>query len=187
MIILGIHDGHDASASLMIDGKIISANQEERFSKLKGDYGLPFHAIKSCLKQAGITIEMVDEIAVASHKINPVLSYIKRNANFSVSDWVMEQEMFWYKNFYLKKKKINYYKIFKNKFKQTDKYYKFKNLLSLYDDKNLVSKFKNIRHECISKILNFPKEKINFYTHEFCHIYYSYYNHVQTLEQFLLL
>ena len=41
MIVLGIHDGHDASASLMINGKIVAANQEERFSKLKGDYGLP--------------------------------------------------------------------------------------------------------------------------------------------------
>lgn len=175
MIILGIHDGHDASASLMINGKIVVANQEERFSKLKGDYGLPYNAIQSCLKQADIKIDNVDEIAVASHKLNPVLSYIKRNANFSVSDWVTEQESFWYQKFYLKKKKINYYKIFKNKFRNTDKYYNFKNLLDFYSDDNLISKFKEIRHECISKILNFPKKKIFFYTHEMCHIYYSYY------------
>ena len=81
MIILGIHDGHDASASLMINGKIVVANQEERFSKLKGDYGLPYNAIQSCLRQADIKIDNVDEIAIASHKLNPVLTYIKINLN----------------------------------------------------------------------------------------------------------
>ena len=105
MIILGIHDGHDASASLMINGKVVAANQEERFSKLKGDYGLPFKAIKCCLKQGGVSLTNIDEIAVASHKLNPVLLYIKRNANFTVNDWVKEQEDYWYKVFYLKKKK----------------------------------------------------------------------------------
>ncbi|WP_072090891.1 carbamoyltransferase C-terminal domain-containing protein [Candidatus Pelagibacter communis] len=175
MIILGIHDGHDASASLMIKGKIVAANQEERFSRLKGDYGLPLKAIRCCLKQGNISINDVDEIAVASHTLNPVLLYIKRNANFTVSDWVKEQEEYWYKVFYLKKKKINYYKIFKNRFKKLDKYYDFKNLLTLYNDRDLIKKFKEIRLECISKNLNFPKNKIRFYTHEFCHIYYSYY------------
>ena len=175
MIVLGIHDGHDASASLMINGKIVAANQEERFSKLKGDYGLPIKAIKCCLKQGNVSLAKIDEIAVASHTLNPVLLYIKRNANFSVNDWVKEQEDYWYKVFYLKKKKINYYKIFKNSFKKLDKYYDFKNLLTLYNDKDLIKKFKEIRLDCISKNLNFPKSKIKFYTHEFCHIYYSYY------------
>ena len=45
MKIIGIHDGHDASVALMVDGKIIFAAQEERFSRLKGDYGFPQ---KSC-------------------------------------------------------------------------------------------------------------------------------------------
>ena len=35
MIILGIHDGHDSSVALMINGKIVYAAQEERFSRLK--------------------------------------------------------------------------------------------------------------------------------------------------------
>ena len=88
--------------------------------------------------------------------------YIKRNANFSVNDWVKEQEDYWYKVFYLKKK-INYYKIFKNSFKKLDKYYDFKNLLTLYNDKDLIKKFKEIRLDCISKNLNFPKsKKLNF-------------------------
>ena len=83
MIVLGIHDGHDASASLMINGKIVAANQEERFSKLKGDYGLPIKAIKCCLKQGNVSLAKIDEIAVASHTLNPVLLYIKGMQIFS--------------------------------------------------------------------------------------------------------
>ena len=41
MIILGIQEAHDASCCVMKDGKIIAAAQQERFSGLKGDYGLP--------------------------------------------------------------------------------------------------------------------------------------------------
>jgi len=63
MIILGIHDGHDASAALMRDGEIIAAAQEERFSGLKGDYGYPKEAIAYCLKEAGIDSEKLDYVA----------------------------------------------------------------------------------------------------------------------------
>ena len=39
----------------------------------------------------------------------------------------------------------------------------FKNLLTLYNDKDLIKKFKEIRLDCISKNLNFPKsKKLNF-------------------------
>ena len=48
--VLGIHDGHDSSCCLTINGKLIYAAQEERFSKIKNDYGFPKHAISSLLK-----------------------------------------------------------------------------------------------------------------------------------------
>ena len=54
MIILGINEGHEASAALKIDGKIVSANQEERFRKLKCYYGTPLKAIKECLKSSKV-------------------------------------------------------------------------------------------------------------------------------------
>ena len=90
-IILGIHDAHDASAAIMVGGKIIAAVQEERFSRLKGDYGYPTKAIEYCLQEVGIQGSDIDEVVLASHSWNPVLTKIKRNANFSVADCVMEQ------------------------------------------------------------------------------------------------
>ena len=48
-VILGIHEAHDASTALMVDGKIVAAAQKERFTGLKCDYGYPEQAINFCL------------------------------------------------------------------------------------------------------------------------------------------
>ena len=53
---------HDSAACLVRSGKIIAAVQEERFSRKKHDPRFPINAIKSCLKEAGITIEDVDHV-----------------------------------------------------------------------------------------------------------------------------
>lgn len=45
---------HDAAAVLLRDGQIVAAAEEERFSRIKHDYGFPKLAIKYCLEQARI-------------------------------------------------------------------------------------------------------------------------------------
>jgi carbamoyltransferase len=45
---------HDSAAALVVDGEIVAAAQEERFTRIKHDHGFPTHAIASCLEQAGI-------------------------------------------------------------------------------------------------------------------------------------
>ena len=50
MIILGINAYHaDSSASLLIDGKIVCATEEERFTRIKHWAGLPIQSIEFCL------------------------------------------------------------------------------------------------------------------------------------------
>ena len=46
---------HDSAASLLGDGEILAAAQEERFTRKKGDASFPKHAIEFCLSRAGIT------------------------------------------------------------------------------------------------------------------------------------
>jgi carbamoyltransferase len=46
---------HDAAAALLEDGSLIAAAEEERFSRIKHDFGFPEHAIRFCLARAGIT------------------------------------------------------------------------------------------------------------------------------------
>lgn len=49
MIVLGINEAHNASAALAVDGEIIAAAQEERFTRQKNHFGVPYQAIKFCL------------------------------------------------------------------------------------------------------------------------------------------
>lgn len=53
---------HDSAACLVVDGKIIAAAQEERFSRKKHDHRFPVHAVQYCLDEARITIDDVDSV-----------------------------------------------------------------------------------------------------------------------------
>ena len=64
MKILGISAFfHDAAASILIDGEIIAAAQEERFTRKKHDPAYPSNAIEFCLKYAGIKPSDLDYVA----------------------------------------------------------------------------------------------------------------------------
>ena len=54
---------HDSAAALIVDGKIIAAAQEERFSRKKHDSGYPFHAVEFVLKEANLSLNKVNHIA----------------------------------------------------------------------------------------------------------------------------
>ena len=53
---------HDAAAVLLRDGQVVAAAEEERFSRIKHDYGFPKLAIKFCLEQAGIQGQDLDYV-----------------------------------------------------------------------------------------------------------------------------
>ncbi len=64
MNILGISAFyHDSAASLVQDGKIIAAAQEERFTRKKHDSSFPDNAVKYCLQAGGITGKDIDIVA----------------------------------------------------------------------------------------------------------------------------
>src|SRR5215472_10398050 len=54
---------HDSAAVLLVDGRIIAAAQEERFSRKKHDAGFPIHAIRYCLDAGGIEARDLDLVA----------------------------------------------------------------------------------------------------------------------------
>jgi len=64
MKILGISSYyHDSAACLIVDGEIVAAAQEERFTRKKHDSGFPCFAVKYCLKEAGIDIKDIDYVS----------------------------------------------------------------------------------------------------------------------------
>ena len=64
MIILGIHDGHNASAALIINGELKCAIAEERLSRVKHNYGFPAKSIDTLLKYCNIKSSEIDYIAM---------------------------------------------------------------------------------------------------------------------------
>ena len=53
---------HDSAASIVVDGKIVAATQEERFTRDKHTPDFPVQSIKYCLEETGLTIDELDAI-----------------------------------------------------------------------------------------------------------------------------
>jgi carbamoyltransferase len=63
MIQLGISAFyHDSAACLVVDGKVIAAAEEERFTGIKHDSSFPFNAINWCLRYTRTTLKAVDQV-----------------------------------------------------------------------------------------------------------------------------
>lgn len=64
MYILGLNIGHNATACLLKDGKIVGCVSEERFSRIKNHHGIPFSSTQFVLEGAGIEIKEVDLVVL---------------------------------------------------------------------------------------------------------------------------
>ncbi len=64
MLTLGLSNMRDAAAALVDNGRIVAAAEEERFVRIKHVTALPIHAIRYCLRTAGICLADVDAVAV---------------------------------------------------------------------------------------------------------------------------
>jgi len=53
---------HDSAAALLVNGRLVAAAQEERFSRLKHDASFPTHAVEYVLSEAGIGLHQVNSI-----------------------------------------------------------------------------------------------------------------------------
>lgn len=64
MIVLGLSAlYHDSACALMVDGKLVGAAQEERFTRRRFDPQMPVRAVRACLRDAGIRIQDIDHVA----------------------------------------------------------------------------------------------------------------------------
>lgn len=54
---------HDSAACLVVDGEIVAAAQEERFTRRKHDHHFPTNAVRYCLSEAGLTVDALDYVS----------------------------------------------------------------------------------------------------------------------------
>ncbi len=89
MYILGINAYHGgASATLIQDGQLLAAVEDERFRRQKYWAGFPSESIKFCLKQAGITAYDLDHVAISrdpsAHLAQKVLFTLRKRPSFAM-------------------------------------------------------------------------------------------------------
>ena len=65
---------HDSAAALVVDGEIVAAAQEERFSRVKHDFRFPSQAIDFCLGEAGLTASSLDAVVFYD---KPILKFAR--------------------------------------------------------------------------------------------------------------
>jgi carbamoyltransferase len=69
MIVLGLIDSKPSTATLLVDGRIVSAISEERLCRKKMANGFPRQAVEHVLANGGVTAADIDQVAVAQHAL----------------------------------------------------------------------------------------------------------------------
>ena len=169
MIILGIHDGHNASAALIVDGKLICAIGEERLSRDKHQYGYPAKAIETVLKFGNISPSDIDRVAMATPTLPPAYFYTQRNSTFSINDYWKEQREYWYPKLF-ENKDPKYLDIFSHKVNKDNFPYDESLIKDEKDHEGMIQA--RLKH--LTETLNISKEIVSVHDHHESHAYYGY-------------
>ena len=93
--ILGInYGGHDTSAYVMINGKLIAACEQERYDYVKHSRNFPLEAIKDCLKIAKLKINDLDIIAVGTNPATIIRERYLKKAIFEKDRRICDFDLF---------------------------------------------------------------------------------------------
>ena len=106
-ILIGINWEQNATAALMINGKIIACVSEERFTRVKNDERYPINAINWIIKEFDINKKDIEAICVISNIWSPGYILTRHYTNFSIKDYIDEQNLIWFKRIYKKKKNFS--------------------------------------------------------------------------------
>lgn len=177
MLILGINDGHCSSACLLSDDKILAWVQEERFTRKKNYIDFPLKSIKYCLEFAGVEGKDLDAVAISTVSFDPNIYRIKRESNFSVEDWIREQEEYWRPRFYENRSADNFYIDLakEEKFAGLTTYYPIEEIDSSLTVSERSKKFGEIRRKYAASVLSIDYEKVKLIDHQTAHAMYAYY------------
>ena len=175
-VYLGICCSHNATASLMVNGEIIIAVMEERFTNVKNFQGYPKQSIDYCIQYAKKKNLKIDVAAFTT--INLPIFHFKYPLNhfFSIEDY----HNFYGKEFYdklLKNKNVDSYfkKISKDKRNKEDLYIDYKKI----KPKNYFNNYaltRKLHTDFLKRQSQGLIDDIQFLDHHTCHAFYSYYS-----------
>jgi carbamoyltransferase len=173
MIIIGIYDDHNCSAALSIDGKIVFAAQEERFTGQKNEVGFPVNVVDHIFSAFNLTADMVDEMAFATiDRSDFVELKYKRDIRFRVKDHWEYMDEYWTPRLAGEPYDKRYVE---NKLKEfaSESFYTFGDDLYDLEGEALKLRVNEIVADDIFKRYGLGKNKIVFYDHHTCHVTYG--------------
>lgn len=178
MIVLGLEQGHNGTACLMKDGSILSILSKERLSRKKNDLGYPKEEIDWCLQNAGIKAKDIDIVAESTINEDMMWLMLKRESDFSISEYVKEQHDY-FKPLLIDKKDIK-----KLKWDYFMKLEKERGIQELNYDRSMLTKRNftdsklsmKIKTKTIVNHLKINPKKIRFVDHHTCHANFAYFS-----------
>ncbi len=179
-VALGLYEVHMASAALSVDGEVVAASHEERFTGLKNDVGFPLHAARFCLEAAGIAPEEVDEVGMVNEAFPPsgiANILFKRPALFEIADWVDENERYWRPRLLEGRDPGSFFEVLGGWDRVAPGHHYALDGLDMDAEAGLVSKaFNECRRRAVADGLGIPADRVRFLPHYLCHHHHAYYS-----------
>jgi len=177
MNVLGIYDDHNASVSLSINGEIVCAVQEERFTKRKNEKGFPANAVKYILNKYNLNNNNIDIVAMSTIERTDINNFkYPIDAVFSINDYIDMMDDYWKPKLSGADYPKDYVKtVFEEKFDNERSFYNIPDSYYELNNDELQQKVTEIIIEDISTFMEIDKAKIKFYDHHTCHAMYGYF------------
>ena len=178
MKILGIYDDHNCCAALMIDGKIVEAINEERFTGLKNDTGFPKNAVDYIFNKYSLSNKNLDLIGFSGTNLEgDIQNYCKINTFFSVRDHKKFMKEYWEKklnNVEYNKDLIKKIMINKENLNTYKSYYLEETKLNNANDDLLNFNHEKNIYSLLDRYYSIDPNKVKFVDHHLCHLSHAY-------------
>lgn len=178
MVILGVTESHTCTAALMVDGEIVAAASEERFSRRKGEQGFPKKAIEFCIQQMP-SGRSLDSVVLSVYDLTPENLMISRADKFSVHDHVKSQHRY-FKRYLIDGVSINdanrdFYGPLIDKVDLAETNYQWDGFRLVFNQNEDIENFRKVRIKTVKECTGVDEERIHFIDHHGCHAAYAYF------------
>ncbi len=173
MILVGIADDHCASCAISINGEIVYAASEERFTRVKNDAGFPLNALEKGFEVLCIKPHEVDKFLFTQTDRRDFIAYeYKRESLLSISDAQKLMHDYWEprlagKNY----PKMLPLELLKSKESFQKGFYGIPIEYAFKEYSN--EKYQHICKSALVKYFEIDEDKIEFIDHHTCHAYYA--------------
>lgn len=167
MITVGFYKGHNATACILKDGKIIAAVSEERFNRIKNADVFPKNAINYCLKKAEVEAKDIDLFVRIYEHPEGYVSPTGKTKNPKLLGLILFP-LPYLKKFIFQYSSVGFF---------------LKNTYGFISARILAPYYQRVFRENMSKFLNIRKDRIIFVNHHLTHAYAGYFGFVPENER----